>query len=200
MPPTKYQRKIEVARMVGDVPVKLSLQERASPGWPQPWWVLSWRTTYSAHGSNRRFYCTKDGYWSIPAKLALDMLQEMKDKGGFSDQYLDVRRRPNFETILSSNLPSPSRGEYLLEITGADESWDGVSFFVITKDPDDKWKKVMLVDGDGAATFRSITRDQAYKPRKCIRPGATWWLDNSMMDANIQQMKTFHAYLKLHLD
>ena len=200
MPTTKYEQRLEAARLINGIPVKLKLQERTSPSWPAPWWVLSWRTNYSEHGSNRRFYCTKDGYWSIPGLLALDMLSEIKTKGGFSKQFLDTRRRPNFSTVVSTHLSEADFKTALASITGDDEHWDNNTFFVITKDPDGCWKKAMLVSGSGETTFRSITTDQAYKPRKSIRKDSTWWLDNSMMDANIQQMNTFHAHLKLHLE
>lgn len=68
---------------------------------------------------------------------------------------------------------------------------------MVNSDPNDDWKKVMIVNTDtGTATFRSITKDPGYMPKKELRPGADWWLDNSMMDANVQQMKAFYSNLR----
>jgi hypothetical protein len=195
--PTSYQRELEVSRVVDGILVKLALQERTSAKWPTPWWVLSWRTRYSADGSNRRFYNTKDGYWTIPAAIALDMLEEMEQLGGLGDEYHDTRRRPSFEAIVSTELAAQDRKERLDGITGTDENWGEDPLFVIAEDPNDLWKKVMIVGQDGTATFRSITRNPEYMPKKVIRQGVDWWLDNSMMDANVQQMRAFYTQLKL---
>ena len=70
-PATTYDRELEVARVVDGLSVKLALQERTSATADRPWWTLSWRTQYSPDGSNRRFYITKDGCWTIPARASL---------------------------------------------------------------------------------------------------------------------------------
>lgn len=194
--PTSYQRELEVSRVVDGILVKLALQERTSADWPEPWWVLSWRTRYSAGGSNRRFYSTKDGYWTISAESALAMLGEMEQLGGFRDEYEDRRRRPNFEVTVSTKLSNQDLELQLEGITGTDEDWGEDPFFVIAHDPSGAWKKVMIVDQDGITTFRSITQDPDYMPKKVIRPNVDWWLDNSMMDANIQQMGVFYEHLQ----
>ncbi len=36
-------------------------------------------------------------------------------------------------------------------------------------------------------------------PKKVLRPGEGWWLDNSMMDANVQQTRAIYAHLRDYL-
>lgn len=199
-PTTTYERQLEVVRDVRGIPVKLALQERTSARVDKSWWTLSWRTKYSPDGSNRRFYLTKEGCWTLPAAVALEMIEEMVTKGGLDEQYFDHRRRPSFETLVSSKLKPAEKIEALQGVTGPDENWGKDPFFVITFDPNDRWKKVMIVATDSdTATFRSITEDPNYMPKKVLRPGARWWLDNSMMDANVQQMRAFRSNLKDYL-
>jgi len=198
--PTSYQRELEVSNVIDQILVKLALQERTSADWPEPWWVLSWRTRYSAGGSNRRFYSTRNGYWTIPAKSALAMLKEMEEQGGFGNQYEDTRRRPNFEVAVSTELAPQERIKRLEGITGPDEDWGSNPLFVIAHDPHGAWKKVMIIREDGTTTFRSITQDPDYMPKKVLRPGADWWLDNSMMDANVQQMGVFYHHLQEYVE
>ena len=197
---TTYDRQLEVARIVGGIPVKLALQERTSTTADQSWWTLSWRTQYSRGGSNRRFYITKDGCWKIPAVVALEMIEEMESLGGLDEKYFDHRRRPRFETLISGEMTPTQRAEALAKVTGPEEDWGPDPFVVITFDPNDSWKKVMIVDtSTDTATFRSITEDADYMPKKVLRPGEGWWLDNSMMDANVQQTRAFYSNLRDYL-
>ena len=199
-PTTTYDRRLEVSRVVDGIPVKLALQERTSASDEKPWWVLSWRTKYSADGSNRRFYLTKAGCWSIPTTVALEMIDEMESLGGLDETYFDHRRRPAFETQLSSEMTEAEKANALAGIVGPDEYWGIDPFFVINHDPNDQWKKVLIINADNdIATFRSITENPDYMPRKVLRPEARWWLDNSMMDANVQQMRAFHTQIKTYL-
>lgn len=199
-PTTTYDRQKEVMRVVDGIPVKLALQERTSARWDKPWWTLSWRTKYAPNGSNRRFYLTKDGCWTIPASIALEMIEEMQTLGGLDEQYLDHRGKPTFETLVSAEMTDAQKSDALKSITGPDEDWGADPFFVINRDPNDKWKKVLIVNTDSdTATFRSITEDPDYMPRKVLRPDVDWWLDNSMMDANVQQMRVFHLHLGNYL-
>jgi hypothetical protein len=125
----------------------------------------------------------------------------MEEMGGLDEKYSDWRRRPEFETIVSNELSLDEKAEALDGITGPDENWGTSPFFVITFDPNDCWKKVMLINTDtGVATFRSITEDEDYMPRKVLRPNSGWWLDNSMLDANVQQMREFSKFLAEYLD
>ncbi len=200
-PTTTYDRKREIMETIDGIPVKLALQSRTSASVEKPWWVLSWRTRYSSGGSNRRFYLTKEGCWTLPAATALEMMQQMAEQGGFDEAYFDHRRRPDFETIVSTGMSPTEKQEWLERITGPDEDWGSDPYFVITFDPNENWKKVMIVNtDDDTATFRSITEDPEYMPKKVLRPGADWWLDNSMMDANVQQMSPFLTNLEEYFE
>lgn len=198
--PTSYERAQEVVEVVDGIPVKLALQERTSAAWDDPWWVLSWRTKYSADGSNRRFYMTKAGCWTIPAETALGMMEDMKASGGMADEYLDWRGTNTCEALVSTELLPAERAREFAAVTSSDEDWGDDPFFVIASDPHRNWKKVMIVNrANDLATFRSITEDRDYMPKKVLRSGASWWLDNSMMDANVQQMRCFIEYLRRHV-
>ena len=200
MATTTYDRQREVKRVVDRIPVKLALQERTIATADDVLWVLSWRTNYFPNGPNRRFYMTTDGCWTIPASVALDMIEEMQAKGGLDEKYFDRRRRPTFETLVSTAMTAAEKAEALASVTGPNEKWGPKPFLVINFDPNDKWKKVLIVDTDtDTATFRSITERPDYKPKKVLRPDQGWWLDNSMMDANVQQMIAFYSNLRDYL-
>ena len=197
-PRTSYSRAMKAVREIGGIEVALALQERTSAAAGTSWWVLSWRTKYSPNGTNRRFYSTRDGVWSIPAAEALEMMEELESMGALGKEYFD-RRAAEFvcNPLVSTEMTSAQRKRELASITGPEENWGSAPFFVINPDPNDNWKKVMIVNTDtGVATFRSITKDPGYMPKKELRPGADWWLDNSMMDANVQQMKAFYSSLR----
>ncbi len=193
---TTYRKKFEVTETVNGVPVELALQVKKPIDVEDSWWVLSWRTRYSQKGSNRRFYFAKGKFWNIPSDTALKMMNDMEKRGGLKDEYLDPRRYSNFETIVSSETAAADKAEWLRILTAPSEDWGSDPFFVVASDPNDDWKKAMIVDTDsGTATFRSVTRDPDYKPQKKLRPDAEWWLDNSMLDANVQQMRQFLRHL-----
>lgn len=197
---TTYDRHFDVTRIVDGIPVTLALQQRNKSSTGTSLWALSWRTKYSADGPNRRFYLTSDGYWTVPAPVALEMIEEMAALGGLDEEYFDTRKRPDFESIVSLNMSATERAKALTTVTGPDEDWGPDPFFVICYDPHADWKKVLIIDTrTNAATFRSITEKADYMPRKVLRPGAGWWLDNSMMDANVQQLRIFHSALKHYL-
>ena len=90
-PPTSYSRVMKATREIKGIAVELALQKRTSETTSTSWWVLSWRTKYSPNGTNRRFYSTKDGFWTIPAVEALEMMEEMKSMGALGQEYLDSR-------------------------------------------------------------------------------------------------------------
>lgn len=193
----KYDERFAVRRTVDGIPVKLTLQKRiAGFDVEKPWWTLCWRTNYSVGGSNRRFYISKGDCWVIPADIALEMIDEMESLGGLHEGYFDHRggtSPPEF--LVSTEMANALEG-----ITGPDEDWGVYPFFVICSDPSREWKKVLLINTEtNIATFRSITENPSYKPKKVLRPNAGWWLDNSMMDANVQQMRVFHSQLKQYL-
>lgn len=195
-PPTSYSRAMKAVREIDGIEVALALQERTSAAAGTSWWVLSWRTKYSPNGTNRRFYFTRDGIWTIPAAKALEMMEELESRGALGQEYLDRRAGFVCSTLVSTGMGPSERNRELVNIAGPEESWGSDPFFVVNSDPSKSWKKIMIVNTDtGTATFRSITKDSGYMPRKELRPGADWWLDNSMMDANVQQMKAFYLSL-----
>ena len=198
MPATTYDRQLEVTRVVEGIPVKLALQERTSSRVEQPWWTLSWRTRYSADGSNRRFYLTRDGCWTIPTTVGLEMIDEMESLGGLGEEYFD--QRSSFEIRISEKMTASETTDAFEGITGPDEDWGADPFFVINSDPDDQWQKVLIINTENnIATFRSITRNPGYMQKKVLRAKADWWLVNSMMDVGVQQMRVFQAQLKNYL-
>lgn len=195
---TSYKRIFDVTEIIDGFPVTLALQERTAQNVEHPWYVLSWRTRYSPSGPNRRFYMTAKGCWTIPIAMALDMIRQMKALGGLDENYFDIRRRPRFTTWLSAELSAGSRAAEYEKLTAPEEDWGEDPFFVVAFDPHESWKKAVIVQPQtGVATFRSITSDPSYSPKKVLRPGEGWWLDNSMMDANVQQMLEFTKHLEM---
>jgi hypothetical protein len=109
MPTTSYERKLLVKRIVDGLPVSLALQRRIKPGDEEPLWVLSWRTRYSPNKPNRRLYYAKADCWTIPAAVALEMIEEMGDRGGLDQKYFDHRRPPRFDTLVSTTMTSAEK-------------------------------------------------------------------------------------------
>ena len=197
-PPTSYSRAMKAVREIDGIEVALALQERTRSANATSWWVLSWRTKYSPNGTNRRFYSTKNGIWTIPATEALEMMEEMESRGALGQEYFD-QRAPELvcDTRVSTRMIPEEKEHELAIFTGPEEDWGSDPFFVVNSDPNADWRKVLIVNTDtGIATFRSITKDPDYMPKKVLRPGADWWLDNSMMDANVQQMEAFYSNLR----
>ena len=197
-PPTSYSRAMKAVREIDGIEVALALQERTSSADATSWWVLSWRTKYSPNGTNRRFYSTKNGIWTIPATEALEMMEEMESRGAMGQKYLDRRAgSDDCDTRVSTKMIPEEKEHELAIFTNPEEDWGSDPFFVVNSDPNDNWKKVLIVNTEtGVATFRSITKNPDYMPKKELRPGADWWLDNSMMDANVQQTKAFYSNLR----
>lgn len=194
---TSYSREMEAVKVIDGISVKLALQERTSEAAGASWWVLSWRTRYSPNGTNRRFYFAKKHFWIIPATKALEMLEEMISRGALGQKYFDRRNGFTCNTLVSTRIAPAERKRELANFTGPDENWGSDPFFVVNSDPNNNWKKVMIVNTEtGRATFRSITKDPGYKPKKVLRSDVNWQLDNSMMDANVQQMKVFYSNLR----
>lgn len=198
---TSYSRAMETTRVIDGITVKLALQKRTSEIAGVSWWVLSWRTKYSPNGTNRRFYSTEKDIWTIPAEKALEMMEEMRSRGALGEEYFDRRTRFVCKTLVSTEMTSAERKRKLSSFTLPQEDWGSSPFFVVNSDPNDNWKKILIVNTDTSiATFRSITKGPDYRPRKQLRPGVDWWLDNSLMDANVQQMKAFHLNLRVYVD
>lgn len=199
--PTTYKRVLVVNESIDCIRVNLVLQERYSASQAATWHTLSWRTKYPSGKSNRRFYWLNEGGpWKIPAETALDMIRRMEAEGGLDQKYFDQRRTTPFTTLVSSEMHPSDRKDVLDRVTSLDEYWGADPFFVIAFDPNDNWRKVLLVNSDTKmATFRSTTEDPYYTPRRTLREGEGWWLDNSMMDANVQQMRQFLTHLDCFL-
>lgn len=188
------------------VEVALRLHQRTnsdlSSGQPVTWWTQSWRTRLRPGGPNRRFYIHEGQPWSIPADLALDMMEEMESQGGLSDTYLFDPQGDRLSAIFRSSDPDADRQRILDQITMPSETWDEASWLVWEDRPDPadptaQWRKCLLVDpGSGVATFRSTTTYQLYKQKKELRPGSTWLLDNSMPDLSVEQVNVMLEFLR----
>lgn len=166
---TSYSRTMDATREIGGIPVKLALQERTSKPVGTSWWVLSWRTRYSPNGKNRRFYFTEDGIWTIPAAIALEMIKELESRGALDKKYLD-NRHAGFacNTLVSTRIIPAERKRELANFTGPDENWGSDPFFVVNLDPNDDWKKVMVVNTDTAPRlFGRLQKTPATRLRRC---------------------------------
>jgi hypothetical protein len=195
---TRYRRIHSViGRQPDGTEITLALQSRTSRREGYTWNVVSWRTRLGPGGHNRRFYVTDGKAWSLEARTALDMLSKLEQMSGLEQQYVDLERNPEFEVTVSDDVNTTQRSTLLNEITMLDESWGEDPLFVVLSDPREGWRKILLVNREtGIATFRSTTTDQSYMPRKTLRPGATWYLDNSMQDTNVQQARVLLSELR----
>lgn len=195
-PATRYRR---IHSVLGHQPdgteITLALQSRSSVHEGKTWNVISWRTRLGPGGHNRRFYVTKDDAWTIDVRTALDMYSKLESLGGLGEEYRD-ERSPGFKVTVSDDLTTQDRAAMLREITLADEDWGEDPFFAVLNDPNDQWRKILIVSRTGKATFRSTTTNEAYMPRKTMRPHSRWFLDNSMQDVNVQQARAMHAALR----
>lgn len=196
-PATRYRRIHSVlANQPDGTEVTLALQSRMSVHEGKTWNVVSWRTRLGPGGHNRRFYVTKDDAWTIDARTALEMYSNLEAMGGLGDQFSD-QRSPGFQVTVSDDLTTRDRASMLEEITLAGENWGDDPFFAVLNDPNDHWRKILIVNrNSGIATFRSTTTDEAYMPRKTMRPNSRWFLDNSMQDVNVQQARAILAELQ----
>ena len=205
----KYTRldKGDVIRRYRNLPINLRLHKRNDVP-PTPWPCISWRTRYStAPDQNRRFYRTDaDGYWTFPASVALDMLEEAEERGMLDDKYRDrqVRHGGDNNTVICShqfNLQVDYKigKEEITHITTADEeeTWGIDPLFVVVEVPDGMWRKIMIVNQkEGLCTFRSTTKDTSYKPTITEGMSAPWRMDNAMQDASAAMMRQFLQVLR----
>lgn len=188
------------------IEVSLRLQQRTSrdlgSGEPVTWWTQSWRTRLRPGGPNRRFYMHDGQPWSIPSKLALDIMEEMESRGGLTDDYMFDPRGERLGAVYRSTDPDPDSRRVLGEITMPSESWNDATWLVWEdrpdrSDPTAQWRKCLLVDNEsGIATFRSMTRYQLYKQKKELWPGSSWLLDNSMPDLSVEQVRAMLELLR----
>ena len=203
------QRYTEIRRVTGQhagIPINLLLQIR-NDNPPVPYPCLSWRTLYPSGKSNRRFYRTKDGCWTIPVSVALSMLEEAEEAGMLDEQHDDPQVRHGGtanEIIDSRTLGDDGRRNEFDRIAGEDgePDWGPKPLFIIVQMPDiaqvpDKaWRKIMIVDTKREfCTFRSTTTDDSYKP-VVLLPQTHWRMDNAMQDASAAIMRKFLSVLR----
>jgi hypothetical protein len=195
---TRYRRIHSVlGRQPDGTEITLALQSRTSLREGHTWNVVSWRTRLGPGGHNRRFYVSKGDVWNMAAKTALEMFSKLEQLGGLDEKYIDLERNPDFQVTVSDDVNTIRRSALLKEITMPGESWGEDPFFVVLNDPHESWRKIILVNREtGIATFRSTTTDENYMPRKTLRPGTAWYLDNSMQDTNIQQARVMLQQLR----
>ena len=203
---TKYSRKLEAVRSLGNgLPIKLALQERTNLREKKTYWTVSWRTKYSPSGTNRRFYYSAGQYWHCPATVALELLEDLNQQGGLGEEYLDIRPgNANIKVIINPDTQETDPSFYHKQcrsIFAPDEYWGSSPKVVALSDTNSDWKKVMIVNNENLdCTFRSLTKNSTYMPKKGLEKSNEWWLDNAMMDANVQQMRIFHEELKKIVD
>lgn len=160
------------------------------------WHVLSWRSVYPGTSSNRRFYMNADGEpWSTTVESALTALKHAKSAGWLEDQYLDQRRRPECDVVVSTDLKPVDREDYLASFIVPGESFGDPELFVVCEDSHQSWRKIMIVN-DGRVTFRSVTTKPDYGVLKHLDNQQDWNLDNSMQDCNVQQARVFLRVLE----
>lgn len=186
---TRYKRiKTVHGKQSDGTELVLALQYRTSRREGMKWHVVSWRSRLSPGGHNRRFYLTAGRPWSMPADLALQMLESLNAQGGLESRFDDTQRRPDFDV---------TEDHLLTDLTMEGEGWSPRTKAIVLTDPHVKWRKVMLFDPDNRiVTFRSLTKDTNYMPRADLRPGSDWFLDNSMQDSNVQQARVFLERLR----
>jgi hypothetical protein len=193
---TQYEAIIKVAELLADgIEVSLRLQTRTSIRHGISWPVVSWRTRLEPDGKNRKFYFSGDELWAINAATALKLLESLVTKGGLNAEHNDLRRSDYHPSIVASD--DTGAVGFFEQITMIDEDWGEDPLFVVLDDPSENWRKIMIVNRQtGLATFRSTTTDIDYKPRKELRLGSSWYLDNSMPDVNVQQAQVFLDHLR----
>ena len=136
--------------------------------------------------------------WSTPAESALDALEHADKAGWLAEEYLDLRRRPECDVIVSIKLAESARREYLDSFIVPGESFEEPDLFVVCEDSHETWRKIMLIN-NGRTTFRSVTTNPDYGVLKHLDNGQAWNLDNSMQDCNVQQARAFLEQLTNYL-
>ena len=196
-----YQEIMSVSEMHDGLPVRLKLQLRLNVP-PTRYRCLSWRTLYPSGLSNRRFYRTNDGFWTIPMSVALRLMQRADECGMLGSEYDDSQTRhrgPNNLVNDSRLLPAPERIALFDEITldRSEPNWGPDPLFIVIQVPDDTWRKVMIIDsGKKFCTFRSLTIEEDYKPVIVEGTRSIWRLDNAMQDASAAMIREFLSVLR----
>lgn len=174
--------------------IRLELKRRISAKLGRSWHTLTWRTRYEPGGQNRRFYSVGGQLWTMPAREALRMLEEMEELGGFDEAYHEEPRAPQ-HVYRSADLGPDERRRRMDEITRPDETWSPDARFVFTEGG--MWRKIMIVESTkNLVTFRSTTTDPSYGMRIHLRDGVEWALDNAMQDTHTWQGRLFLEELR----
>ena len=183
------------------LPIHLKLQERLEVP-PEPFYCLTWRTVYPRGRSNRRFYrLRRTGFWTMPVRLALDLMMCAEGRGWFDGRYedLQVRHRGIANTIFDSRELGGREQRTILESitsTHGEPDWGADPLFVVLQVPDVTWRKIMIVDSARKfCTFRSTTTDVSYMPVIADPHLNPWRMDNAMQDASPAMTRTFLTVL-----
>lgn len=194
-----YKEIGRVSEVLNGIPVKLILRQRDSERFSAHH-VISWRTLYPGGKSNRRFYwLKKEGCWTIPCDLAVQIMEKAKEEKLIDSQYDDPYARfdgGNPEFHASNAIDNPKLFREITRDEG-EPNWGSKPFFAIGVEPGKNWRKVMIVDTNcKKATFRSLTTDSSYKPIINIDNNSAWNIDNSMIDCSTEIMRFFLKELK----
>ena len=179
------------------LPIHLKLQERLEVP-PEPFYCLTWRTVYARGRSNRRFYRSRrTGFWTIPVRLASDIMRRAERRGWLDDRYEDrqVRHRGTDNTIIDSRrLGVRERRSMFESITSTlgEPTWGNDPLFLVIQVPDGTWRKILIVDATREfCTFRSTTTDVGYMPVIADPHLHPWRMDNAMQDASAAMFRIF---------
>ena len=195
-----YRRIKGVTVQHNGLPVNLLLQERNNDP-PSLYYCLSWRTSLPS-GRNRRFYRSREtGFWTVPVKIALCIMQKARDQGMLDTRYDDqqVRHDGPENTIIDSRMLGVSERLDAFDAITCDQGepdWGAEPLFVTSEVPDRTWRKIMIVDtAREFCTFRSATTDVGYKPVINCLP-SPWRMDNAMQDAGAATIREFLRMLR----
>ena len=179
------------------LPIHLKLQERLEVP-PVPFYCVTWRTVYARGRSNRRFYRSRrTGFWTIPVRLASDLMRCAEGRGWLDVRYddLQVRHRGTGNTIIDSRELGVRERRFIFESitsTQGEPDWGDDPLFIVIQVPDGTWRKIMIVDAArDLCTFRSTTTDVGYMPVIADPHLNPWRMDNAMQDASTAMTRMF---------
>ena len=183
------------------LPIHLKLQQRLNVP-PEPFYCLTWRTFYPGGGSNRRFYrSSRAGFWTIPVRLASDLMRQAERRGWLDGRFEDTQVRhcgTGNITFDSRRLGVRERRALFESITSTEGEpyWGNDPSFVVIQVPDGTWRKIMIVDSAREfCTFRSTTTNPVYKPTIADDHLKPWRMDNAMQDASAAMIRAFLSFL-----
>ena len=170
----------------------LALKYRIDGGYP----CVVWREQRGDSNQNRRFYREDGKFWSIPAELALEMLNDAEKMGLLIPDYF---RWPDhdIEVLDTATLNQDEKNTLIKETLVndiEDDFWrhcDDLRIVTCVEPGNQEWRKIMIVSkSKNRVTFRSTTRSSYYSFLEKYTLHSDWKLDKSMMDADgkIQQI------------